>query len=70
MPWMNINQTFATPQGKNAWAHLPSQGWRKVHPNQSDGVTNTFMLLALAKANNRQANVTTNSSNQITHVYL
>ena len=70
MAWMNINQTFVTPEGKNAWANLPGLGWRKVHPNQPDGVTNTFILLALARATNRQAHVTTNSANQITQVYL
>lgn len=70
MSWMNVNQTFATPQGKNAWAHLPNQGWRKIHPNEPDGVTNTFILLALAKATNKQAHVTTNDSDQITRVYF
>jgi hypothetical protein len=68
--WMNINQTYASPNSMNAHAHLPNQGWRKVKPVSTDGVTNTFLLLALAKATSKQAYVTTDSSNQITAVYL
>jgi hypothetical protein len=41
-----------------------------VKPISTDGVTNVFVLLALAKANNRQAHVTVDSTNQITAVYL
>jgi hypothetical protein len=72
MAWMNINQTHATPHSMVAWAHLPqpSSGWRRVKPISTDGVTNVFVLLALAKANNRQAHVTVDSTNQITAVYL
>ncbi len=68
--WMNINQTYCTPHSKNAWAHLPSAGWRKVQQTSNDGVTNTFLLLALAKATEKQAHVTVDGSNQITAVYL
>lgn len=70
--WMNINQTYATPGSKNAWAHLPSPsaGWRKIKPSSEDGVTNTFMLLALAKATAKQAHVTVDGSNEITAVYF
>ena len=68
--WMNIDQTYATPNSMNAWGNLPNQGWRKVKPITTDGVTNTFILLALAKATSKQAHVTTDSSNEITAVYL
>jgi hypothetical protein len=68
--WMNINQTYATPHSMNAFAHLPNQGWRRVKRTSSDGVTNTFLLLALAKATAKQAHVTTDSTNEITAVYL
>ena len=70
--WMNINQTYSTPGSKNAWAHLPSPsaGWRKIKGSSNDGVTNTFMLLALAKASAKQAHVTVDSSNEITAVYF
>lgn len=72
MAWMNVNLTFARPGSRDAWAHLPSpsSGWRKVKPTSTDGVTNVFLLLTLAKANNRQAHVSLDSSNEITAVYL
>ena len=69
MSWTNVSQTYATPQHKNAWASLPGQGWRRINPDQADGVTNVLVLLALAKATNQQAHVTQDSSNRITHVY-
>lgn len=70
MPWTNITRTYATPQGKNAWAHLPDQGWRRIDPNQPDGVTNALILLALARATDREANVIVDESDRITQVYL
>jgi hypothetical protein len=69
--WTTINQTYATSGSTNAWAHLASQNaWRKVKPSSGDGVTNTFLLLALGKANNKQAYVVLDGANEITAVYL
>jgi hypothetical protein len=68
--WMNIEQTYSTPHSMNAWARLPGQGHRKVKPIATDGVTNTFLLLALARATNKQAHVTTDAANEITAVYF
>lgn len=71
MAWTNIDQTYTTPQHKNAWAHLANVGaWRRVKPDQPDGVTNTLMLLALAKAANKQAYVNTDGANEIVSVYF
>jgi hypothetical protein len=70
MPWMNINTTYSTPHSTNAWANLPGIGWRKVKPLSTDGVTNTFLLLALAKATSKQANVNQDAANEITSVYF
>jgi hypothetical protein len=71
MPWTNINQTYTTPQHKNAWAHLASaNAWRRVNPDQPDGVANVFLLLALARATNKQANVNTDAANNIVNVYF
>ncbi|HKJ12338.1 MAG TPA: hypothetical protein VJ976_08120 [Ornithinimicrobium sp.] len=65
-----INSVFATPHSKNAWAYPASESsWRKIKGNSTDGVSNTFLLLALARAHNRSANVTI-ASNEITEVYL
>ncbi|HEX2027453.1 MAG TPA: hypothetical protein VHF25_05585 [Nitriliruptorales bacterium] len=71
MAWTTINQTYATPQHKNAWAHLASvNAWRRVNPDQPDGVTNVLVLLALAKATNKQAFVSTDAANNIVNVYF
>lgn len=67
---INVNQTYSTPHSMNAHAHLPGMGWRKVKPISTDGVTNTFLLLALAKANTKQVTVITDGANEITAVYL
>ena len=68
--WTTINMVYATPGSKNCWASLPSGGWRKVKPSSDSGVTNVHLLLALARANGKQAHVTLDSGNQITNVYL
>lgn len=66
-----VNQTYSTPHSKNAWAHLASAAaWRKVKPLTTDGVTNTFLLLALAKAHGASVTVTEDASNEIVAVYL
>ncbi len=58
---MHYNQTvslvYATPHAENAWASFPGLGWRTVNPDEPDGVTNTFALLAAARANSRPVHV-------------
>lgn len=70
--WTAVNQTYATPGAKNAWAHLAAnnQGWRRIKPDTTSGVTNVHLMLVAAKAVNKQANVVTNASNEITAVYF
>jgi hypothetical protein len=70
MPWMNIDLTYSSPNSMNAWASLAGQGWRKVKPVSTDGVTNTFLLLALARATNKQAHPDVDGANEITAVYF
>jgi hypothetical protein len=66
-----INRVYATPHSKNGWAHLAAENaWRKVKPISTDGVTNTVLLLALARANSKNVSVTKDGANQITAVYL
>jgi hypothetical protein len=66
-----INRVYATPDSKNCWAYLASDNaWRKVNETSTDGVTNTHLLLALARANSKNASVFKNASNRITAVYL
>ena len=69
--WTVVNQVYATHQGQNAWAHLANgNAWRKITPNVADGVTNVFMMLVAAKANDKQAYVVLDGSSQITEVYV
>ncbi len=68
--WKTINRTYATTASKNCWANLASTGWRRVKPTTDSGVTNTHLLLSLARANSMQAYVTLDGSNLITAVYL
>jgi hypothetical protein len=70
--WTKINQVYATPNAMNAWAHLVGTNkWHKVKTISSDGVTNTFLILAVAKGADRQVYVgTESSSGNITAVYM
>ena len=53
--WTKINQVYASPHQMNAWAHLVGTNkWHKVKPIATDGVTNTFLILATAKGADRQ----------------
>jgi hypothetical protein len=51
---LTVSLTYATPGSKNAWANFAGLGWRRIHPNASDGVTNTLALLASSRAYNRK----------------
>ena len=51
---LTVSLVYATPHSKNAWANFAGFGWRKVDPKVADGVTNTFALLATARANGRK----------------
>lgn len=66
---VTVSLAFATPQGKNAWGYMSKQGihpgWRKIHPNAPDGVTNTLWVLASARANGRKVHAQLDG----THVY-
>jgi astacin len=54
---LTVQQVYATPHSKNAWAHLSGLGWRKIDPNAPDGVTNTFEILAVSRAWNKKVHV-------------
>jgi astacin len=51
---LTVSQVYSTPHSKNAWAYLAGLGWRRVHSNATDGVTNTFALLATSRAFGRK----------------
>ncbi|MEO5982934.1 MAG: M12 family metallopeptidase [Pedococcus sp.] len=65
---VGVSMVYATPHSKNAWAYLAGNGWRKVDGTSTDGVTNTFAVLAAARANGRKVHATFDGSN-ITKVY-
>ena len=51
---LTVAQVYATTHAKNAWAYFSGHGWRKVNASTNSGVTNTFALCAVARANNRK----------------
>ncbi len=59
--WHN-NKAVVRTHSKNgslmAWAIIDGiGGWRKIRPTSNDGVTNIFMILSTARANNRRVDV-------------
>jgi hypothetical protein len=51
---LTVTQVYATPHSRNAWAHFAGHGWRKIHPNAPNGVTDTLGLLATSRATGRK----------------
>lgn len=69
--WTQINQIFATHHSQNVWAHLAADGaWHKVLPNAADGVTNVHIVLATARANDKQVYVVLDAAKNITQIYI
>lgn len=54
---ISVSQVYATPHSKNAWAYLQGIGWRKIHPNANDGITNTLAIFAIAVAHGKKVTV-------------
>lgn len=66
-----IIRTFTSPTSKNCWGYIDTIGWRKVKPSTTDGVTNMFLTLSAAKANDRVVSGTIeDATNQVTVLYL
>jgi uncharacterized protein YbjT (DUF2867 family) len=69
--WTNINQVYATKDSQNGWAHIAADNkWHRILPGAADGVTNVFLLLSSAKANNRQAYVVLDANNRVIAAYM
>lgn len=64
-----VNLIFASPHSKNAWASIESLGWRKIEQRDADGVTNMFVALVEARANNKTVSVYVDN-NHIYQTYL
>lgn len=66
-----VTRTFVSSDSQNCWAHLQGIGWRKVRTGSTDGVTNVFISLTAARANNMTVSGTIHdATNQIWIVYL
>ncbi len=52
-----VIRTHAKHGSQMAWAIVDGSGWLRVRPRSADGVTNVFMILCEALANNRRADV-------------
>lgn len=57
-----LSSVYATPHSKNAWAHIPSAGWRKIQPLSTDGVTNVFAMCCEARAARKPITVQANAT--------
>lgn len=58
--WHNnktVVRTHAKHNSQMAWAIIENSNWLRVKPNTADGVTNVFMLLCEALANDRKVDV-------------
>ena len=59
------------PDAQNAWAYLAgTNAWHRILPGSADGVTNVYLTLTAAKANNRQAYVVRDGSDNIIAAYI
>lgn len=70
--WHNnkqVLQTFASHDSQNAWANVETLGWKKIKKDDPDGVTNIFVQMNAAKANNRKVSVHLDG-NEIDIAYL
>ena len=55
---LTVNRTYSSKDSQNCWAILNTiSGWKKVKTGKTDGVTNVFVALCTAKANNRTVDV-------------
>ncbi|WP_350335229.1 Dot/Icm T4SS effector Zinc-dependent metalloprotease LegP [Coralliovum pocilloporae] len=70
--WHNnkrVQRVYSTHDSQNAWAAIEGLGWRKIKTGDKDGVTNCFITVCDAMANNRNVNVYADGST-ISRVYL
>jgi hypothetical protein len=66
---LTLTRTYTTADSRNAWALIQGTGWRRIKPDTSDGVTNTFVACCEALANNRKIHALMNGD-FITRVQL
>lgn len=59
--WYNnktVTRTYTSKDSQNCYAIISGMsGWKKIKTGSADGVTNTFVALNAARANNRPVDV-------------
>jgi hypothetical protein len=64
--WNNnktVSRTYSSNGSQNAYAIISGiSGWKRVKTGASDGVTNVFLMLCAARANNRPVDVYINAN--------
>jgi hypothetical protein len=59
--WHNnktVSRTYTSKDSQNCYAIISGiSGWKKIKTGSTDGVTNTFITLNAARANNRPVDV-------------
>ena len=69
--WTKINQVYCSRDSQNAWAHfVATNTWHRILTGATDGVTNVYVLLCTAKANDRQIYVVLDANKNITAAYM
>jgi hypothetical protein len=65
-----VLQTFVHHTTQWAWADIQDLGWRRIKDGSADGVSNLFIMMCAAKANDRLVHVDIDESNLIITAYL
>lgn len=72
--WHNdrgVVRTHCKNGTQQAWAIIGGlSGWKRIAPSAADGVSNIFLILSMAQANNRNVDVYIDASDQITQATL
>ena len=65
-----ILRTFSSSITENCWAYIEGTGWRKIQTGSTDGVSNLYMIMNAARANDRLVHVNIDGTNRINFAYL
>ncbi len=52
--YKTVQTTYVLTTSAAAWINISDLGWRRIHPDSPDGVTNMLQVAALAQTSNRQ----------------
>ena len=66
----DVVYTYSSSASSTCYAYLAGLGWKRIKTGSPDGVTNIYMQMNAARANNRKVHVQIDGNNQITAAYL